>query len=74
MRWRDGADVDAGIGAHRRVARAVPIGPWARRFHWKSIASTSCGVLPWLLGAFLVLIGVLGVGYGLVTSVRRRVT
>jgi ABC-type antimicrobial peptide transport system permease subunit len=71
LRWRDGADVAAAKAridglpgrTHRpRDAEAPLEVDRLRQVH----------VLPWLLGAFLVLIGILGLGFGLVTSVRRR--
>jgi ABC-type lipoprotein release transport system permease subunit len=71
VRWRDGVDVGAASqrigrlsgGTNRPLHAAVPLEvDRLQQLH----------ALPWLLGAFLSVIGVLGLGYGLVTSVRRR--
>jgi ABC-type lipoprotein release transport system permease subunit len=71
LRWRDGVDVRAAKtridqlrgGTHRPLDAQVPLEvDRLQQIH----------VLPWLLGAFLVVIGVLGLGFGLVSSTRRR--
>ena len=71
VRWHDGTDVAAAAqrikrlsgGTHRPLRAAVPL---------EVDRLQQLDALPWLLGAFLAAIGVLGLGYGLVTSVRRR--
>jgi len=71
LRWRDGVDVAAAEeritrlpgNTHRPLEAQVPL---------EVDRIGQIRVLPWLLGAFLVLIGVLGVAFALVTSVRRR--
>jgi predicted lysophospholipase L1 biosynthesis ABC-type transport system permease subunit len=71
IRWRDGVDVDAARdriselpgGTHRPLAAKVPL---------EVDRLQQLRLLPWVLGAFLAAIGALGVGYGIVTSVRRR--
>jgi ABC-type lipoprotein release transport system permease subunit len=71
LRWRNGTDVDAAKAridhlpghTHRPQGAQVPLEvDRLRQVH----------ALPWLLGVFLVLIGALGLGFGVVTSVRRR--
>lgn len=71
IRWVPGADIDAAktrigesLGEVRGVQRAiVPL---------EVDRLGQLGALPWLLGAFLGLIGILGLGYGVATLVRQR--
>jgi hypothetical protein len=71
IRWRDGVDVDA---ASNRIARLPGDTDYPRlaRVPLEVERLGQVDRLPWLLGAFLAVIGVLGLGYGMVTSVRRR--
>jgi ABC-type lipoprotein release transport system permease subunit len=71
LRWRDGVDLDA---ARSRI-RNLPGGthpPLSAQVPLEVDRIQQIHVLPWLLGAFLVLIGVLGLAFGLVSSVHRR--
>jgi hypothetical protein len=71
VRWHDDTDIAAaetridGLrgGTHQPLRAQVPL---------EVDRLQQVRVLPWLLGAFLVVIGVLGLGFGLVTSMRRR--
>ena len=71
VRWQPGADVDAAAarfadlpgGVSRPLGATVPLE--VDRFG-------QLHVLPWLLGGFLALIGMLAVGYGVVSAVGRR--
>ena len=71
MRWREGADVDAAAarfadlpgGVSRPLGATVPL---------EVDRLGQLRVLPWLLGGFLALIGMLAVGYGVVSAVHRR--
>ncbi len=71
MRWRQGADVDAAAarfadlpgGVSRPLGATVPL---------EVDRLGQLRVLPWLLGGFLALIGMLAVGYGVVSAVHRR--
>jgi hypothetical protein len=71
IRWGNGVDIAAASeriarlpgGTHRPIGAAVPL---------EVDRIEQLRVLPWLLGGFLATIGVVGLGYGLVTSVRRR--
>jgi hypothetical protein len=71
LRWRDGVDAEAAAttvrdsGAGKTKVRSAVVPLEVDRIE-------QIHVLPWLLGAFVALIGVLGLGYGLVMSVRRR--
>jgi len=71
VRWRPGADVAA---AKARIAE-LPGGLSAARTAAVPLEVKrldQLDVLPWILGGVLAFIGVLGVGYALVTAVRRR--
>jgi len=69
VRWKPGADLAAaqhrlaklGIGARR--AAVVPL---------EVVRLERINGLPWALGGFLAIIGIVGVGFALVTGVRRR--
>ncbi|MCJ7673127.1 MAG: FtsX-like permease family protein [Acidimicrobiia bacterium] len=71
VRWKPGADLAA---AQRRLA-ALPEGvtrPLSAIVPLEVDRLEQIDALPWVLGAFLALIGIFGVGYVLVSSVRRR--
>ena len=71
VRWKPGADL---VAARRRLA-ALPEGvgrPLSAIVPLEVDRLEQIDALPWVLGAFLALIGILGVGYVLVSSVRRR--
>ena len=71
VRWRPGADLPA---ARSRIA-ALPGDLGAPRHSQVSLEVArldQLDALPWILGGCLAVIGVLGVGYALVTGVRRR--
>ena len=71
VRWRPGADLAA---ARTRIA-ALPGELSAPRHAGVPLEVArleQLDALPWILGGCLALIGVLGVGYALVTGVRRR--
>ena len=69
VRWKPGADLAAaqrrlgklGVGARR--AAVVPL---------EVVRLEKIDSLPWALGGFLAIIGIVGVGYALVAGVRRR--
>jgi ABC-type lipoprotein release transport system permease subunit len=71
VRWRGGVDTDA---AAKRVqesgGRGTEVLTAIVPFEVDRLEQVH--LLPWILGAFVALIGVLGLGYGLVISVRRR--
>ena len=71
VRWRVGADVAAAkariadLPGELSAARTAAVPLEVKRLD-------QLDDLPWILGGVLALIGVLGVGYALVTAVRRR--
>jgi hypothetical protein len=71
LRWRRGADIRAAEARirHRPHQVAPVFGP---RIPLEVDRLEQVDTLPWLLGAFLAVIGTLGVAYALVTGVRRR--
>jgi hypothetical protein len=71
VRWKPGADL---VAARRRLA-ALPEGvgrPLSAIVPLEVDRLEQVDALPWVLGGFLALIGIFGVGYVLVSSVRRR--
>jgi ABC-type antimicrobial peptide transport system permease subunit len=71
VRWRPGIDRAAAI--ERIRARAKVLGPARSAVVPLEVRRLEqVDVLPWALGAFLAVIGVLGVGYVTVVAVRRR--
>ncbi len=71
VRWKSGADL---VAARRRLA-ALPEGvgrPLSAIVPLEVDRLEQVDALPWVLGGFLALIGIFGVGYVLVSSVRRR--
>ena len=71
LRWRPGADVDAAAARFADLPGSVsrPLGP---RVPLEVDRLEQLRVLPWLLGGFLAVIGMLAVGYGVVSAVNRR--
>jgi predicted lysophospholipase L1 biosynthesis ABC-type transport system permease subunit len=71
VRWRPGAD----LAAARARLRALPDGVGRVQNAVVPLEVErldQLDALPWILGGCLALIGVLGVGYALVTAIRRR--
>ncbi|MFI5053106.1 MAG: FtsX-like permease family protein [Acidimicrobiia bacterium] len=71
VRWRSGGD----LAAARTRIRALPDGlgtPQRVAVPLEVERLDQLDALPWILGGCLALIGVLAVGYALVTGVRRR--
>ena len=71
VRWKPGADL---VAARRRFA-ALPEGvsaPLSAVVPLEVDRIEQIDALPWALGGFVAIIGIVGVGYALVSSVRRR--
>ena len=71
LQWRPGTDVDAVTARFADLPGGVsrPRGPTVPL---EVDRLEQLRVLPWLLGGFLALIGMLAVGYGVVSAVTRR--
>jgi putative ABC transport system permease protein len=71
LRWAPGADLNAARGRFADLPGRLtpPLGPLVPL---EVDRLEQLHALPWLLGGFLALIGVLSVGYGVLASVRER--
>jgi hypothetical protein len=70
LRWRDGIDDRAGI-AHLRERTELLVGD-NTTVPLEVDRLDQLDALPWALGGFFALIGVLGIGYAVVVTVHRR--
>jgi predicted lysophospholipase L1 biosynthesis ABC-type transport system permease subunit len=73
VRWKSGSDLRA---AQQRLARLPKEGrafpPLAALVPLEVDRLQKIDALPWALGGFLAVIGIVGIGFALVTGVRRR--
>jgi putative ABC transport system permease protein len=71
VRWRPGADRVAAVARFRKQAEDIDRAK-ASVVPLEVERLEQVDALPWALGAFLAVIGILGVGYTIVVGVRRR--
>jgi hypothetical protein len=71
VRWRPGTDRAAAIDRIRERARALRP-PRSHVVPLEVERLEQVDLLPWVLAAFLAVIGLIGVGYAIVVGVRRR--